>query len=440
VEDLYKITMEGTHDMYDLVIIGSGPAGHTAALEAAKRKFKTVIIEKNPDMLGGVCLNEGCVPLKGLLHFSLHSKNYREIIESISGKILSLRQGLMSRLKGAGIEIISAEAKFISKDEVEAGGRTIKGRYFIISTGSAPRRFYKEALPPEKIFCLEKTPDSALIIGGGVIGCEYASFLNNLGVNVTIVEVMNSLLSGEDEEAVRALAREFKKKKITVYAKCKVEGLNGRHASFKTEEGEKEGDFDMVFEATGRVPATYGLGLDKAGVELTSKGFIKTSDCMQTSNPHIYAAGDCIDSPMLAYAASREAETAIAHISSEKHGPIDYASMPKLVFSSPQLGGIGLSEAKAAESGLNIKVYKYFFKAIGKAVVEGRETGFIKLVADTDKNILIGAAAVGEEITDIMNELSVIINNKLKTRNIIKCMHVHPSYSEIITEALKYGG
>jgi dihydrolipoamide dehydrogenase len=427
--------------MYDLVVIGSGPAGHTAALEAVKRKFKTAIIEKNAGMLGGVCLNEGCIPLKGLLYYSLHSKDCREIREKVMPKVAVLRQALMSRLKSAGVEIIIAEAKFTSSNEMDAGGKKIRSKYFLIASGSAPNRYFeKGAVPPEAVFSLDKAPHRALIIGGGVIGCEYASFLNNVGTNVTIVEVLNSILFGEDEEAVRMLAKEFKKKKINLHVKSRVMSIEEREVAVKTEDGEIKEKFDMIIEATGRKPAVSGLGLDKAGVELDKKGFIMTNNCMQTSNRDIYAAGDCINSPMLAYTASREAETAIAHISSEEHKPIDYVNIPKLVFSDPQLGSAGLSEIKAVESGLNVKIYKYFFKAIGKAVVEGKEAGFIKLVEDRDKKTLVGASAVGEEITDMINELGLIINNRMKTQDIKKCMHVHPSYSEIIVEALKYGG
>ncbi len=427
--------------MYDLVIIGSGPAGHTAALEAAKRKFKAVIIEKKPDMLGGVCLNEGCIPLKGLLYHSAHSKNYREITEKVMAKVAGLRQGLAGRLKNAGVEIINAEAKFISKSEVDAGGKAIKGKYFLIAAGSVPKRiFEKGAYSSEKIFSLEKVPASALIIGGGVIGCEYASFLNNLGVNVTIVEVMDSILPGEDEEAIRALAREFKKKKISVLEKSRVMKISGHSVKIKTEEKEQNEKFDVVFEATGRAASVAGLGLDSAGVELNPRGFIKASASMQTTNPGIYAAGDCVDTPMLAHAASREAEIAVAHMSSEPHEAVDYVNMPKLVFSSPQLGSAGISEAKAAEKGLNIKVYRYFFKALGKVVVEGRETGFVKLVVDRDRQVIAGASAVGEDIVDVINELSVIICSGIKVEDVKKCVHVHPSYSEIIVECLKYGG
>ena len=423
--------------MYDLVIIGSGPAGHTAALEAVKRKYKTALIERNPEMLGGVCLNEGCIPLKGLLHFSVHSKNYMEIVEKVMSKVSDLRQGLLGRLKNAGVEIIDGEAKFVSKNEVDAGGRRIQAKYFLIAAGSSPKRlFEKGSVSTEKIFSLDKIPGSALIIGGGVIGCEYATFLSNIGVKVTIIEFLHSILNGEDEEAVRLLAREFKKKKINIMTDSNVLEIDGHNVRIRAGETEITEKFDMIFEATGRIPHTAGLGLDSAGVETDAKGYIVTNEYMQTSNRNIYAAGDCVNTPMLAYTASKEAETAIAHLSTEECAPIDYTGMPKLVFSNPQLGSVGLSEAKAVEKAVTVKVYKYFFKAVGKAVIEGRDIGFIKITADADKQEIIGAVMVGDEISGAINELSVIVNNRIKIADVKKCMHIHPSYSEIIIEAL----
>ncbi|MGD0566744.1 MAG: FAD-dependent oxidoreductase, partial [Candidatus Goldiibacteriota bacterium] len=198
--------------------------------------------------------------------------------------------------------------------------------------------------------------------------------------------------------------------------------------------------YDMIFEATGRRANTGRLGLEAAGVALDEKGFIKTDTNMATNVPGIYAAGDCIPTPMLAYTASREAFAVVEHIAKGAAGDINYTNVPKLVFSSPQLGSIGLSQAKAAELNIPVKIYRYFFKAIGKAVVEDRDAGLIKLIEDTRTSTIIGACAVGEEITEIINELTVIIGAGVKTNVLKNCVHVHPSYAEIITEALSFGG
>jgi dihydrolipoamide dehydrogenase len=291
---------------------------------------------------------------------------------------------------------------------------------------------------PEKIFSLDLVPEKALIIGGGVIGCEYASFLNNIGVEVTIAEVMPSILYGSDPEAVRTLAREFKKKKIKVIQNCKVGNIEeSGKVTITTGETDAADTYGLIIEATGRGPAVDGLDLMAAGIFTTPNGFIKVDESMRTNVPGIYAAGDCIETPMLAYTAYAEAETVIRNILTGKQGELDYARIPKLVFSMPQLGSVGFSEEDTKKNNIDFKVYRYFFKAIGKAVVEDMDAGFLKLLVADDR--VIGATAVGYEIADMINELAVIINAGVGVETLKNTMHIHPSYSEIIVEALLYG-
>ena len=424
---------------FDLCIIGGGPAGYTAGLEAVKRKLKTCIIEKTPGTLGGTCLNEGCIPLKGLLHYSEHEKDYFKIIDTVAAKVKTIRDGLRARLKASGIEMIDGTASFVSAEKVTVSGREISAKKFLIACGSVPKKIFpdKNVHTSEKIFSLENKPETALIIGGGVIGCEYASFLNNIGVTVDIAEVMPSLIPGEDADVIRALEREFKKKKINLHTSSKVK-QTGEECVIETPGGEVRKKYALVIEATGRKAAVEGLNLQGAGVKLTAKGFIETDNKMRTSAANIYAAGDCIETPMLAYTAYKEAETAVKAISGEETHPIDYDAMPKLVFSIPQAGSIGLSEEAAKKAGLNIKAKKYFFKAIGKAVVESNDAGFLKLLID-DAGVITGAAACGGSITELMNELSVIVKNRLTVKQIEETTHIHPSYGEIIVETLLYG-
>ena len=312
---------------------------------------------------------------------------------------------------------------------------------FLIAAGSSPRKIFKteEVFTSEKIFSLEEKPKRVLIIGGGVIGCEYASFFSAIGSDVTVVEMMDSILPGEDPEVISALSREFKKKKIRVFTGAKAEIFPGKEALVRSASGEIREPFDAVFEATGRKPNLNSLDLASARVELTEKGFIRTNLFMQTSESHIYAAGDCIETPMLAYTASKEAETAAAHMAGKIPEPADYASMPRLTFSMPQAGSVGLSEKDAAGAGIPVSIYIYFFKAIGKAVVEGKDAGFVKIIADSSNSRIIGASAVGDEIADTINELAVIIRNRLTVDEVLESVHIHPSYSEIITEALLFG-
>ncbi|MBN2755414.1 MAG: NAD(P)/FAD-dependent oxidoreductase [Candidatus Goldbacteria bacterium] len=426
--------------MYDLIVIGSGPAGYTAALLAAKAGMKTLLIEKNLNNLGGTCLNEGCIPLKGLLHHSLHSADYQKIISIVTQKISGLRSGLKARLQACGVEVLEAQVKFISAGEIEAAGNKYQAKNFLISAGSAARRLFKNAKvsSPEIIFSLNPVPKRALIIGGGVIGCEYASFLNNIGVEVTIAEAAPSVLFGMDEEAVRTLVREFKKKKIKIISGAGITVSDDGGKVIIESNGVKiEEQYDIIIEATGRVPYTAGLNLEAAGIETDKKGFIKVNGDMMTNVKGIYAAGDCINTPMLAYTAYKEAETAVDNMATGKSGDLDYARIPKLVFSMPQAGSAGFLESDARKENIDYKVYKYFFKGIGKAVVEESDAGFLKLLTADDR--VIGASAVGYEIADMMNEIGLIINAGVSVETIKNTMHIHPSYSEIITEALIYG-
>lgn len=428
--------------MYDIAIIGAGPAGYTAAFEAAKRKCKVILMEKNLNNLGGTCLNEGCIPLKGMLYYSEFIKDYNEILKVILNKKNILKNGLLSKLKNAGIEIIEGKAYFISKEEIICNDTKIKAKNFIIATGSRQKRVFNQniVLDTKKIFELEKKPLSVLIIGGGVIGCEYASFFNKLGADVTIVEILPSLLYGEDEELVKNLEREFKKRKIKIFTDSKILQIkdNG-NVLIQTQEGNNEFNFEKIFEATGRCAHIDELNLDAAGIKKTQNNFIDVNCSMRTNIHCIYAIGDCIETPMLAYTAFKEAEVAIKHIAGENPEPIDYNIIPKIVFSFPQIGSVGYNELKAQMHKIEYNVYKYFFKANGKAVMENKDTGFIKLIEDKEEGRIIGGFITGDEIVDIVNELSLIVSNRMKTEDIKKSIHVHPSYGEIIKEALNYG-
>lgn len=429
-------------EQYDLVIIGSGPAGYTAAFEAVKNRMKTAIIERDLSRLGGVCLSEGCIPLKGLLYHAKCGGDYASIRDTVVKRVEQIRAGLKSRITSQGISLIQGEAAFVSPREICVSGGNISARNFLVATGSRPKRLFdgQNVFTSEKIFDMSPVPARVLIVGGGVIGCEYASFLSSLGVNVEIAEILDSLLFGEDEEAVRALGREFRKKGIAVHEKTSVAEI-GPGGDVVLRQGEREirGSYDMIFETTGRVPNTAGLGLELAGVSVSGKGFIPVNGHMQTGVPGIYAAGDCIDSPMLAYTAYREAETAVAHMCGHPGEPVDYASMPRLVFSSPQVGSVGTGETELKKQHAGYRIYKYFFRALGKAVMEGHDAGFVKLIEDADSGVIIGASAVGEEITDIVNQLTMIVGSRMSVPDIRKLMFVHPSYSEIISEALQYG-
>ncbi len=426
---------------YDLVIIGSGPAGYTAAFEARKFNLKTAIVERDPERLGGVCLNEGCIPLKGLIYHAHAGMAYQALRELVMTRVAQIRTGLRARIQSLGIETIRGDASFRSNTEIIAGGEAVSAQHFIIATGSTPKRIFDlpNVYPSDRIFNLEKAPGSALIIGGGVVGCEYASFLASVGSQVDLVEMLDSPLLGEDEEAVRVMLREFKKRKINVYAKSGISVISPDGEATIQADAPMTKKYDVIFETTGRRPNTASLSCGAAGIAVDDKGFITVDRALRTTAANIYAAGDCIDTPMLAYTAAREAEAAVRHLATGKAPHIDYAAMPRLVFSSPQVGSAGMGKKEADGKNIDCRVYRYFFKALGKAVMEGKDTGFVKLVAESSTGRVIGASAVGEDIAEIMNQLALIVARGIRTDEIEECMFVHPSYSEIILEAVRYG-
>ncbi len=416
---------------YDIIIIGAGPAGYSASLEAASRGMKTALMEKSVKNLGGVCLNRGCIPFKGFLYYSRYENDYSKIKEKVMQRISGIREGLKKRLLSKKIEIIEGEAVLKGKNEVECGGKTYTAENILITSGSSSKNIIKSPLVflSDKIFDLDKLPSKVVLAGGGVIGCEFATFLNNLGCEVVVVELTDGLLPGVDKEAVRALSREFKKKKIKVVTGSTISDIKEGAAVIKTGEKENEEKCDAVFEVIGRQPEASKPGLESAGVKADEKGFVVTDENYRTSAGNIYAAGDCINTPMLAYTAMHEGEAAIKNIAGEKTKKPDYSLIPFLTYSSPEVGYIGKTKGGT--------VYKYFFRAVGKAVVEGNESGFLRL--HEEGGVITGAVVVGEEITELMNELAVIVKNRMRAKDILSTMHVHPSYSEIIPDALRYG-
>jgi len=418
---------------FDLIIIGSGPAGHTASLLAAKNKLKVAIFEKNPEMLGGVCLNEGCIPLKGMIYYSHFEKGFNQIKTKVLEKVKMLRNGLKLRMENSGIKVINSYAFLKSGNEISADDKVYTAKNIIIASGSAPKRIFnqKNVFTSEKIFEIDHLPEKILIIGGGVVGCEYACFFNELGVNVTIVEILPTVLPGFDGEILNYFLRELKKKKINVLTSSKIVEIKEDNVVTIINENNKiEEKYDLIIETTGRKPNSENF--KNVGIEIDKDGFIKVDNNYKTNFDNVYAIGDCINTPMLAYTASKEAEMVIDIILGKKVNQINYDEIPKVVFSLPQVGMVGNTKNEE-----DTKIIKYFFKANGKAFVEGKESGFIKLLVKDNK--INGACVLGNDVVELLNELSVIINNKISIQDIKNTIHIHPSYNEIILDALNYG-
>lgn len=453
-------------DKFKTVIIGGGPAGYTAALKLAEllgdaAKGKICLIENSEKKIGGTCLNEGCIPVKSLAESAgiyYHIKNSTlfgldaEVKKcdpaklAVSGKanIAQLKNGILSLLKNAGVKIIFGNASFLDKTTLSvtesSGVAKISSEQFIIATGSLPKAVSafpvngRNILFSNVLLELTRMPEKLLVIGGGAIGCEFASIYRRFGAEVTVVEMLPHLLPAEDEDISRALEREFQKKGIAVITEGKVKSLadkNGIVEAVIADGGEDKAlSFDTVLVAAGRSPNTGALCLEKAGIK-TEKGFIAVDHEMRTNVPDIFAAGDVVNSPAYAHIASREGTIAAESCAGHTGTKINYMNIPRIVFTDPQVASTGLSEKDAASSGQEITVYKKFFKSNGKAVIMKDTAGFIKVLAGKDSGKILGASIIGPMATELIHELCLAAGSGLTVKDIGGTVHGHPTLSEL---------
>lgn len=430
---------------YDLAIIGAGWAGFNAALKAKASGLKTILIEKGP--LGGTCLNRGCIPTKALLQsakvYSLTKKSSAYGIESSASPrvnfievqarknriIQQLRQGMESMLKG--IDFLNEEACIISCNTIEAGRQRISAEFILIAAGSKPLEIKglkfdgKKIISSDQILDLKEVPRSLLIIGGGVIGCEFASLFSAFGCQVTIVELTPQLLPGIDKEIAKRTETIFKKKgiKVCTNTDATTVDLNGN---------------DLVLLCIGRAPFIEGLGLGKLDIKL-EKGRILVDEYLRTNIPNIYAAGDCAGRIMLAHFAAHQGIIAAENIADPAHRfkKTDDSNIPNCIFTEPQIGIVGLSEEEAKNRGFDIKVNKFDFLGSAMARILDETEGFIKIISDYKTGEILGASIIGPQATELIGILTLSIQSRLKALQVQDTILAHPTLSEGITSALK---
>ena len=429
--------------MYDLAIIGAGWAGFNASLKARQSGLKVILIDKS--LLGGTCLNLGCIPTKTLIQsakvFSLVKKSsdfginvpipavdFLKIQERKDKIIQQLRTGMQQMLKG--IDYLPGEARLVSNQEIRVSEKTISAKNILISTGSRPYELPqfkfdgKKILSSNEIISLKEIPGSLLIIGGGVIGCEFASLFSQLGTKVTIVEKMPQLLPGEDREIAKKIETIFKKKGIKV-------NTNTDALAFNT------ADFDLTLVCVGRKPQTESLGLEDLGVNL-DKGRIIVDDYLNTNISNIYAAGDCCAKIMLAhFAAYQGVRVAFNLAYPDKRQVLTAHSIPSCIFTDPEIASIGLNEDKALSLGQDIAIHRFDFLASGMARILGETEGFIKIISDNKTGVVLGAAIIGPRATELIGILTLAIERRLNIKDLQETVFAHPTLSESITEALK---
>jgi len=454
-----------------ITIIGAGPAGYTAAFEAAKKGLKITLIDSSSDLdgsplPGGVCLNRGCIPSKTLLHiakvlsecealkehgisFNPPSIDLGSLRTWKNEVVTRLRTGLKSLIKKYSIEFIHGHARFVSEDQIEIlrSGFSAETRIFskaIIASGSLPSKI--DSLPNSNTNILDSTsalelnsiPKRMLIIGGGYIGLELGTIYSALGSRITLVEMLDQILFGVDRDLVRYVSSSLKKKFDKIILGTRITSVHEVGNFFKVEITDAKGlsetlEFDAILTAVGRVPATKELGLEKACVETDAKGFIKVDSDYRTNIKNIFAIGDAIGQPMLMHKAAAEARTAVANILGKN--PNKKSVIPYVVFTDPEIAWCGITEEKVKKENISAKICRFSWLASGRAMSMGRTDGLTKIIADTATEKILGAGITGVGAGELISEIVVAMNCGATISDIASSIHPHPTLSETIMEA-----
>lgn len=440
-----------------LLIIGAGPGGYVAAIRAAQLGLEPVIIERSD--LGGTCLNWGCIPTKALI---AAAETYNTVVSSepmgitasatfdwekvvayAKSAVTKNRSGVQYLLKKNKIRLVTADAQFTGPKTVKAGETEFEAENIIIATGSKVRDMKGFPIDGVNIISSDqalfqaKLPSSIAIIGGGVIGVEMAYIYHTFGVQVTIIEALNTIIPLEDADISRELTKEFKKKKIKIHAGVfveKVEKTDGKMVVTLSNGSTVEAD--QVLSSVGRSPVLDGLDIEKSGVVLNEKGFVKTDEFFKTNVAGIFAIGDVIPTPMLAHTAEHEGILAVEKIAGMKVHKIDYNLNPGCIYCLPSIASIGYRESQAVEKGIKIKVGKFPFSANGKAVASNHTTGFVKVIIEEETHKIIGAHIIGYGATDLIAEFIPAMKMGATAEDIVESIHPHPTLSEASLEAV----
>ena len=446
--------------MYDLAIIGGGPAGYVAAENAGAKGLKTILFEKRE--LGGVCLNEGCIPTKTLLYsakmyehaqsgkkYGVTAENvvfdYKKIADRKTKVVRKLVAGIKMKMEHNNVEVVRGDAFIENGDEkcirITCGEENYEAARLLICTGS------EAFVPPipgiegngavltnREILALTAAPESLVIIGGGVIGMEFASFYNSLGIPVTVIEMQPEILGGMDKEIAEMLRGIYAKRGVNFCLGCKVTAIEGNTVHYTDSEGNAlTAEGDKILVSVGRRAVTKGFGLENIAVE-ADRG-IKVNEYMQTTMPNVYAAGDVTGFSLLAHTASREAEVAVNHILG-KEDKMEYNAIPGIVYTNPEVSSVGMSEEQAVAAGVDYRISKLPMTYSGRFVAENEgQMGLCKILTDKDEKI-IGVHMLGNPSGEFICAACVAITNGLTVESLRRTVFPHPTVSEIIKEGL----
>lgn len=444
---------------FQLAIIGGGPAGYTAAERAGEKGISVVLFEKSS--LGGVCLNEGCIPTKTLLYSAKvfdtvrnaskyavaagqHEVNLPKVISRKAKVVRKLVLGIKSRLAERHVEIVTGEARIIDKNTVECNGEIYRCQSMILATGS------ETVVPPipgiesvaywthrDALECKE-LPQSLVIVGGGVIGMEFASFFNSLGVQVTVVEMMDEILRGIDREIAEMLRADYAKRGVRFLLQAKVTGLQADESgnmtvSYESQEGEGAVSAQKMLLSVGRRPVTKGFGLEALGLELTERGRIKVDSHMETSVAGVYACGDLNGVSLLAYTAVREAEVAVRHIMGESDA-MSYRAIPSVVYTNPEVASVGKDEETLRAEGVAYRAIKLPMAYSGRFVAENEGVNGVCKVLVDEEDRLLGLHMLGNPSSELIVLAGMMIEDGRRLSELKRYVFPHPTVGEIFRE------
>ena len=445
---------------YDVVVLGAGPGGYVAALRAAQLGATVCLIEKG--VVGGTCLNRGCIPSKALIHSAALWKRAKEAAifgvtasnwsfdwgkaQSRKSEIVTTQvKGVPTLLGAAKLEVKQGVGSLVDPRTVRittnGAGDTVTGKAIIIASGSEPAAIPGVQVDGERVLTstealeLSALPRTFLIVGGGVIGMEFASMLSSLGTQVTVVEMLPQILAMEDPMLVRVLQGALQKQGVAFHVNTKVEKVETTPAGVRVQvSGGTNLEAERVLIATGRALNSRGIGLEAVGVNV-ERGAIQVNERMETSVPGIFAIGDVTGISLLAHVASVQGLVAAVNATGGR-ASMDYSAVPNCIYTDPEIASVGLSEPKAKEQGRAVKVGRFNFAALGKAMCIGETAGMVKVVADAQTDKVLGAGIVGPHATDIIAEGVLAVRHGLTAAQVAEAIHSHPTLSEAMGEAM----
>jgi len=448
---------------FDLIILGSGPGGYVAGIRAGQLGLRTALVEKDPK-LGGTCTLRGCIPTKALLHTAAVLDEIRDAgthgiqvpapqldVAKAQARKRSIvdknSKGIEFLLKKNKVTGLHGRGRLTGPNQVEVDGpqgkKTYSAKNILIATGSVPRDIPiapadgRRILNSDHVLELERVPQSLAVLGAGAVGTEFASIYASFGAKVTLVEMLPRILPIEDEEVSAGLEKALRKRGIDVLAGTKLTAVEQTDSGVRLSlEGGKKPtvEAELLLVAIGRRPVTEDLGLEALGIQL-DRGYVQVNEFMQTAAPHIYAIGDVVPTPWLAHVASSEGILAVEHMAGQPAKPLNYDRVPSCTYCDPEVGSVGLTEAKARERGYAVQTGKFPFSALGKARILGRSEGFVKVVRETKYDELLGVHIVGAHATDLIAEACVALQMEATNEELFRTMHAHPTLAEGVAEA-----